>query len=47
MDGLDPAGVGVFELGVTGGTGGYSAVNGEATFTDTHRKTVIEITFAP
>lgn len=47
MDGLDPAGVGVYELGVTGGTGAYSAANGEATFTDTHTKTLIEITFAP
>ena len=47
MDGLDPAGVGVYELGVTGGTGAYSAANGEATLTDTHTKTVIEITFAP
>ncbi len=47
VDGLDPAGVGVYELGVTGGTGAYSAANGEATFTDTHTKTVIEITFAP
>jgi hypothetical protein len=47
VDGLDPAGVGVYELGVTGGTGAYSASNGEATLTDTHTKTEIEITFPP
>ncbi len=47
VDGLDPAGVGVYELGVTGGTGAYSGANGEATFTDTRRKTDMQITFGP
>lgn len=47
VDGLDPAGVGVYELGVTGGTGAYSSAIGEATFTDTRRKTDMQITFGP
>ena len=47
LDGLDPAGPGVYELGVTGGTGAYSAANGEATFTDTNTSTDMQITFCP
>jgi hypothetical protein len=47
VDGLDPAGPGAYELGVTGGTGAYNVANGEATFTDTHRSTDMQITFGP
>ena len=47
VDGLDPAGVGTYELGVTGGTGAYSVANGEATFTDTNTKTDMQIAFGP
>ena len=47
VDGLDPAGVGVYRLGVTGGTGTYSVANGAATFTDTNTKTDMQITFGP
>jgi hypothetical protein len=47
LDGLDPAGPGVYELGVTGGTGAYSVANGEATFTDTNNSTDMQITFGP
>ena len=47
LDGLDPAGPGVYELGVTGGTGAYSVPNGEATFTDTNTSTDMQITFGP
>ena len=47
VDGLDPAGPGVYELGVTGGTGAYSVANGEATFTDTNTGTDMQITFGP
>jgi hypothetical protein len=47
LDGLDPAGPGVYELGVTGGTGAYSAANGEGTFTDTNAGTDMQITFGP
>lgn len=47
LDGLDPAGPGVYELGVTGGTGAYSAANGEGAFTDTNTSTEMEITFGP
>lgn len=47
VDGLDPAGPGVYELGVTGGTGAYSDANGEATFTDTNTSTDMQITFGP
>lgn len=45
VDGLDPAGPGVYELGVTGGTGAYSDANGQATFTDTNTSTDMQITF--
>ena len=45
LDGLDPAGPGVYELGVTGGTGAYSDANGEGTFTDTNTSTDIQISF--
>lgn len=47
VDGLDPAGPGVYELGVTGGTGAYSDANGEATFTDTNTSTDMQIAFGP
>lgn len=47
LDGLDPAGPGVYELGVTGGTGAYSDANGEGTFTDTNSSTDMQITFGP
>jgi hypothetical protein len=47
VEGLDPAGVGTYELGVTGGTGAYSLANGEATFTDTNTRTDMQIAFGP
>jgi hypothetical protein len=47
LDGLDPAGPGVYELAVTGGTGAYSVANGVATFTDTNTSTDMQITFGP
>lgn len=45
VDGIDPHGLGIYELGVTGGTGAYSVANGEATFTDTNTETDILISF--
>ena len=47
LDGLDPAGPGAYALAVTGGTGAYTAADGQATFTDTNSSTDIQITFDP
>jgi hypothetical protein len=46
LDGLDPRGPGAYVLSVTGGTGAYEGVSGQAALTDTRTTTEIQITFA-